>query len=127
MQNNGADGTQFWRRLPTGSVILHSACHPVLDNDKWWRPGFAEWTNVPRALFSSYAQPYLPANLIFYSPLLSSSRQAHAELARHYGVKLTTRRLPFVTLWNEWVESSYRGSTLHHGHDFLRVVAVDTA
>ena len=63
--------------------------HPIPENDKWWGPGFTEWTNVTRAerLFGNHRQPRLPADLRFYDLRLSESRSAQARLAADSGLE----------------------------------------
>jgi len=63
--------------------------HPIAENDRWWGPGFTEWTNVARArpLYRGHRQPLLPADLGFYDLRLAQTRQDQATLARACGVE----------------------------------------
>lgn len=63
--------------------------HPIPENDKWWGPGFTEWTNVAKArpLFKGHVQPKIPADLGFYDLRLPETREQQAQLAREAGIE----------------------------------------
>ena len=63
--------------------------YPTPENDRWWGPGFTEWSNVAaaRPLFRSHRQPRLPGELGFYDLRNPESRAAQAALAAEHGIE----------------------------------------
>lgn len=63
--------------------------HPIPENDKYWGPGYTEWTSVAQArpMFKGHYQPHIPADLGFYDLRLPEVREKQAELAREAGIE----------------------------------------
>jgi hypothetical protein len=77
--------------------------YPIPENDKWWGPGFTEWTNVAKAkpLFPGHRQPNVPADLGFYDLRVRETRIAQAEMARQCGIEA-------FCYWHYWFGNGRR-------------------
>ena len=84
--------------------------YPTDFNDKWWEPGFTEWTNVAKAkpLFPGHYQPKLPGELGFYDLRVPATREKQAELAKLAGIES-------FMYWHYWTD----------GHKVLNEVLED--
>lgn len=62
--------------------------HPIPENDKWWGPGYSEWSAVADTVsaFPGHLQPTRPADLGYYDLRLPETMEAQAKLARSAGV-----------------------------------------
>ena len=62
--------------------------HPIKENDRWWGPGFTEWTNVAaaRPVYAGHHQPKLPTETGFYDLRLDQTVRLQADLAREAGI-----------------------------------------
>jgi lipopolysaccharide biosynthesis protein len=63
--------------------------HPIPENDRWWGPGFTEWSNVVTAqpVYPGHHQPKLPAELGFYDLRAPETLAAQAALADMAGIE----------------------------------------
>lgn len=62
--------------------------YPTPENDKWWEPGFTEWTNVARSkpLFIGHRQPRIPRDLSFYDLRVPEVRVKQTQMAKEAGI-----------------------------------------
>ncbi len=62
--------------------------YPTDENNRWYGPGFTEWTNVGKAkpLFHGHYQPKVPADLGYYDLRLPEVREQQAKLAQEAGI-----------------------------------------
>lgn len=63
--------------------------HPTEDNNRWWGPGFTEWTNVASAkpLFKNHDQPKIPRDLGFYDLRNRDVKLLQIALAKEAGIQ----------------------------------------
>jgi hypothetical protein len=62
--------------------------HAVAENDRWWGPGFTEWTHLGRwaPVFEGHRVRKPHADVGRYDLLETRARRAQAELAKRFGV-----------------------------------------
>ncbi len=62
--------------------------HEIEQNNRWWEPGFTEWTNLKRAvpLYPKHRQPRIPLNNNYYNLLNKDTLVWQAQLAKDYGI-----------------------------------------
>lgn len=62
--------------------------HRIPENDKFWGPGFTEWTNVQRArpLFKGHEQPKVPYSRGYYDLSDGKTLAKQFAMAKRYGI-----------------------------------------
>lgn len=62
--------------------------YPFEENNKWWGPGFTEWTNVSKAkkLYFNHYQPKIPRELGFYDLRLIDVQKEQIKLAKEANI-----------------------------------------
>ena len=72
--------------------------HPIPENDRWWGPGYTEWSLVAKArpLFRGHVQPHLPRDLGLYDLRVPEVREEQATLAAAHG-------LTGFIYWHYWL------------------------
>lgn len=90
-------GSDAWKRFEVGAPVHPRVrvipfylpqFHPIPENDRWWGPGFTEWTNVVAAspVYAGQHQPKLPTVTGFYDLRLGETVTLQATLAEGAGI-----------------------------------------